>query len=149
MLISQAFAASETAAPATAAATDTPAIEGAATDTVATTGVATPAPAGDLAAYQPSSTPIWMMTAVMLVLFYVLMIRPQQKRFKKQMEMQNALKKGDKVIIAGGLVGTVSRIVNEGEVEVDLGDTKVSAMRYSVMLREEPAAPAAKDKKAA
>lgn len=144
MLISQAFAASDTAAP-----TATPAIEGPATGTVATTGVATPAPVGDITAYQPSSTPIWMMTAVMLVLFYVLMIRPQQKRFKKQMEMQNALKKGDKVIIAGGLVGTVSRIVNESEVEVDLGDTKVSAMRYSVTLREEPAAPAAKDKKAA
>lgn len=133
MLISQAFAASETAAPAGA-------------DTISTTGVAAPAPAATgLAGYEQSSTSIWLMTAVMLVLFYVLMIRPQQKRFKKQLEMQNALQKGDKVVVAGGLVGTVSKIVSDSEVEVDLGnDTKVSAMRYAVMLREEPVAKDAK-----
>ena len=52
---------------------------------------------------------------IMLVLFYFLFIRPQQKRQKERMAMLDALKKGDKVITIGGLHGTI----------VDLNDDQV------------------------
>lgn len=114
MLISQALAATEAAAPAAAgAAAATP-----------TTG----------------ESFIWNMglIALMFVLFYVLLIRPQQKRLKNQQAMLSALKVGDKVVTGGGLVGTISRISNDAEVEVDLGSVKVTALRYTLSVRPEP-----------
>jgi len=47
---------------------------------------------------------------LMLVVFYFLMIRPQQKRMKEHKEMVGALKKGDEVVTNGGLGGTVSDV---------------------------------------
>lgn len=72
---------------------------------------------------------------LMFVLFYFLMIRPQQKRLKEQRNLLDALKKGDKVVTGGGLYGTVSKVVSDTEVEIDLGTTKVVAMRYTIQTR--------------
>lgn len=47
---------------------------------------------------------------IMFVLFWFLLIRPQKKRQSKIQEMQNSLKKGDKVVTIGGLHGTVDAI---------------------------------------
>ncbi|OJF16361.1 MAG: preprotein translocase subunit YajC [Bacillaceae bacterium G1] len=52
---------------------------------------------------------------LMLVVFYFLIIRPQQKRHKERMAMLDALKKGDRVVTIGGLHGTI----------VDLNDDQV------------------------
>lgn len=52
---------------------------------------------------------------LMLVVFYFLIIRPQQKRQRERMAMLDALKKGDKVVTIGGLHGTI----------VDLNDDQV------------------------
>ena len=73
--------------------------------------------------------------AVMFLLFYFLMIRPQQKRLKEQRLMLDDLKKGDKVVTGGGLVGTVSKVISDTEVEVDLGGSKVTALRYTIQTR--------------
>ena len=72
---------------------------------------------------------------LMFVLFYLLLIRPQQKRMQKQREMLDDLKKGDKIVTGGGLYGTVSKIISDTEVEIDLGMTKVVAMRYTIQNR--------------
>lgn len=72
---------------------------------------------------------------VMFVLFYLLLIRPQQKRLKEQRDLLDTLKKGDKIVTGGGLYGTVSKIVSDTEVEVDLGGTKVVALRYTIQTR--------------
>lgn len=70
---------------------------------------------------------------VMFVLFYVLLIRPQQKRMKAQQTMLSALKKGDRVVTGAGFVGTISDVKSEREVEVDLGNGfKVTALRYTI-----------------
>src|SRR5690606_41780523 len=72
---------------------------------------------------------------IMVVMFYFLLIRPQQKRFKEHKAMLDALKKGDKVVTAGGLVGTVDKLPEgEGdEVVVDLGNgMKVTALRPTI-----------------
>jgi preprotein translocase subunit YajC len=72
---------------------------------------------------------------VMFVLFYFLMIRPQQKRLKEQRNMLDTLKKGDKVVTGGGLLATVTNVISDTEVEIDLGGTKVVALRYTIQTR--------------
>lgn len=58
---------------------------------------------------------------LMFVLFYFLLIRPQQKRQKAVAQMQSDLKKGDKVVTIGGLHGIVDS-VDEGKVVIKCGD---------------------------
>ncbi|MFT8319919.1 MAG: preprotein translocase subunit YajC [Bacillus sp. (in: firmicutes)] len=58
---------------------------------------------------------------LMFVLFYFLLIRPQQKRQKAVRQMQSDLKKGDKVVTIGGLHGTVDAI-DDGTVVIKCGD---------------------------
>lgn len=58
---------------------------------------------------------------LMFVLFYFLLIRPNQKRQKAVQQMQNDLKKGDKVVTIGGLHGYVDAI-DEGKVVIKCGD---------------------------
>ncbi len=74
---------------------------------------------------------------LMFLLFYFLMIRPQQKRLKDQRALLDSLKKGDKIVTGGGLYGTVSNVISDTEVEVDLGGTKVTALRYTIQNRLE------------
>ncbi len=58
--------------------------------------------------------------AVMLVAFYFLLIRPQQKRAKEQRTMMESLKGGDEVITTGGLLGRVSK-VSDQYVTIEVG----------------------------
>jgi preprotein translocase subunit YajC len=58
---------------------------------------------------------------LMFVLFYFLLIRPQQKRQKKVTQMQSDLKKGDKIITIGGLHGFIESI-DESKAVVKCGD---------------------------
>jgi preprotein translocase subunit YajC len=58
---------------------------------------------------------------LMFVLFYFLLIRPQQKRQKAVTQMQNELKKGDKIVTIGGLHGIVDA-VDEGKIVIKCGD---------------------------
>ena len=94
----------------------------------------------------PSATEafIWNMglVAILVFMFYILLIRPQQKRIKEHTEMLRGLKKGDKVVTAGGLVGTITSIKDgEDEVQVDLGnDMKVSVMRSMLQSRNDTGA---------
>jgi len=82
---------------------------------------------------------------LLVIMFYFLLIRPQQKRFKEHQAMIDALKKGDKVVTAGGLVGKIYKITEgDNEVVIDLGDSKVTAMRSSIQAKNEPAEPVKK-----
>jgi preprotein translocase subunit YajC len=58
---------------------------------------------------------------LMFVLFYFLLIRPQQKRQKKVQQMQNELQKGDKIVTIGGLHGFIDAI-EEGKIVIKCGD---------------------------
>lgn len=138
MLISKAYAS------ATMATTDAAA---AATTAMAQTPTATEAFAWNMG-----------LVLVLVILFYVLMIMPQQRRFKEHTAMLAQLKKGDKVITGGGLLGKVDKIVNDEEIVVDLGGgMKVTALRSTistkndVVLKGKPAndAKASKDTKEA
>jgi preprotein translocase subunit YajC len=57
---------------------------------------------------------------LIIVVFYFLIFRPQQKRMKQQKEMLSSLRRGDKIVTTGGIFGTVSRIENDQEVHVEV-----------------------------
>ena len=59
---------------------------------------------------------------LIFVIFYFFLIRPQQKKVKDHKAMVEALKRGDKVITSGGILGTVERIIDNEKVEVKIAD---------------------------
>ena len=59
---------------------------------------------------------------LVFVIFYFFLIRPQQKKVKEHKIMVENLKRGDKVITVGGIVGTIDRIVDGEKVEVEIAD---------------------------
>ena len=81
-------------------------------------------PAGDGGSMLASMAPLVLMFAV----FYFLLIRPQQKRAKEHKLMLEQIKRGDKVITAGGIYGRVVE-VNPDTVVVDTGDSKITVGR--------------------
>ena len=62
-----------------------------------------------------------IMFVPLILIFYFLLIRPQQQRQKKHREMIEAVKKGDSVVTAGGLIGKVTRVADT-EVTVEVAD---------------------------
>jgi preprotein translocase subunit YajC len=74
-----------------------------------------------------------MMGMVMLV-FYFLMIRPQQKRHKELQKLISDLKKGDRVVTAGGIIGTIASVQND-YIVLKIGDnenTKMEVLKSAV-----------------
>ena len=59
---------------------------------------------------------------LIFVIFYFFLIRPQQKKVKEHKIMVENLKRGDKIITSGGIVGTVERIVDNDKVEVQISN---------------------------
>lgn len=92
---------------------------------------------------------------LIFVVFYFLLIRPQQRKQKEHRGMLDTLRRGDRVVTGGGIVGTVSKVVSAEEVEVDIAQgVRVRVVRStisSVVSKPEPAAAreAAKEKDAA
>ena len=69
---------------------------------------------------------------LIFVIFYFFLIRPQQKKVKEHKLMVEGLKRGDKVITTGGIVGTVERIIDNEKVEVNISENvKVEIVRAS------------------
>ena len=59
---------------------------------------------------------------LIFVIFYFFLIRPQQKKVKDHKLMVDNLKRGDKVVTSGGIVGTIERIIDAEKVEVIISD---------------------------
>ena len=59
---------------------------------------------------------------LIFVIFYFFLIRPQQRKVKEHKAMVESLKKGDKVVTSGGITGTISRVVDNEKVEVEIAD---------------------------
>jgi len=79
---------------------------------------------------------------ILFVLFYVLMIRPQQRRMKAHQAMVAALKRGDTVVLNSGVIGKVAR-VDDGEASIEIAANTtvkvVKTMISEVRVRGEPA----------
>lgn len=58
----------------------------------------------------------------MFAIMYFLIIRPQQTRLKQHREMVSNVRRGDTVVTAGGLIGKVTRVVDDTELQVELAD---------------------------
>ena len=101
------------------------------------------------AAAQPGGTSAFLVGILpwllIFVIFYVLLIRPQQKRAKEHQAQIAAVKKGDEVITGGGLRGRVTK-VSESEVEVEIAQgVRVKAVRSTLTAVLSPAAKPAND----
>ena len=59
---------------------------------------------------------------LLFAIFYFLLIRPQQQRQKQHQEMVNAVRRGDSVVTAGGLVGRVAKVKDDGEILLEIAD---------------------------
>ena len=59
---------------------------------------------------------------LIFVIFYFFLIRPQQKKVKEHKLMVENLKRGDKVITSGGIIGTVERIIDGDKAEISITD---------------------------
>jgi preprotein translocase subunit YajC len=70
---------------------------------------------------------------LMFVIFYFLLFRPQQQRAKQHREMVNNIKRGDEVVTSGGIVGQVTRVKDNGEIEVEIAkDMRVRVIKGTV-----------------
>ena len=59
---------------------------------------------------------------LIFVIFYFFLIRPQQKKVKEHKLMVQSLKRGDKIVTTGGIIGTVERIIDNEKVEVKISE---------------------------
>lgn len=70
---------------------------------------------------------------LIFVVMYFLIIRPQRTQLKKRGEMLAAIRRGDTVVTGAGFVGKVTKVIDDNELEVDLGGgTKVTALRSTI-----------------
>ncbi|WP_448206523.1 preprotein translocase subunit YajC [Azospirillum sp. sgz302134] len=80
---------------------------------------------------------------LIFVVFYFLLIRPQQKKMKEHKAMLESIRRGDRVVTGGGIIGTVIKVGPEDEVTVEIADNvRVRCVRSTVNLvlaKTEPA----------
>ena len=85
-----------------------------------------------------------IMCGMIFVIFYFLLIRPQQQKMKQHKAMVEALRRGDQVVTSGGIVAKVSKVQDDGMVEVEIADgVKVKVVKHTitqVLNKTEPAA---------
>ena len=70
---------------------------------------------------------------LIFVIMYFLILRPQQKRAKQHQEMVKNVRRGDTVVTSGGLVGKVTKVIDDDHIEVEIADAvRVRQMRSMV-----------------
>ena len=81
---------------------------------------------------QPSALPTIIMFAAIILVMWLFMIRPQRKQQKELQNFRNSLKKGDKVVTAGGIYGTIQEIQDRTVlIKVD-GEVKLRVDKNSI-----------------
>ena len=91
-------------------------------------------------AYAQAASPFGgdMMTSLLpfiliFVIMYFLILRPQQKRVKMHQEMVKNLRRGDTVVTSGGLVGKVTKVIDDDQIEVELAEgVRIRQMRQMI-----------------
>ncbi|WP_321362975.1 preprotein translocase subunit YajC [uncultured Celeribacter sp.] len=103
-------------------------------------------PAYAQAAGGAAANPIMQFAPLILIfaIMYFLMIRPQQKKMKQHKAMIEAVRRGDEVVTAGGIMGKVAKVREDGFVEVEIAEgVKVKVQKATlanVVSKTEPAA---------
>jgi preprotein translocase subunit YajC len=74
-----------------------------------------------------------MPLVLIVVIMYFLILRPQQRRVKQHQELVKNLRRGDTVVTSGGLVGKVTKVIDDDQIEVEITDgVRVRQMRQMV-----------------
>lgn len=80
---------------------------------------------------------------LIFAIMYFLLIRPQQTKLKQHKAMVEALRRGDQVVTQGGVIGKVSKVKDDGEIELEIAkDVKVRVVKSTiaqVITKTEPA----------
>ena len=84
-------------------------------------------------AQQPSALPTIIMFALIILVMWLFMIRPQRKQQKELEQFRNSLQRGDKVITAGGIYGTVDEVKERYVVLKVDGETKLRVDKSSIV----------------
>ena len=79
---------------------------------------------------------------LIFVIMYFLILRPQQKRVKTHAEMVKNMRRGDTVVTTGGLIGKITKVIDEDQVEIEIADDvrirQMRAMISEVRAKGEP-----------
>ncbi|HWX13832.1 MAG TPA: preprotein translocase subunit YajC [Methylocella sp.] len=71
--------------------------------------------------------------AIIFVIAYVLVIRPQRKRSKQQADLLKNVRRGDNIVMSGGLIGKITRVVDDNEIELEIAPSvRVRAARAMI-----------------
>lgn len=82
---------------------------------------------------ESSLLPQLMPIILIFVVFYFLLIRPQQKKMRDHREMLGAMRRGDKVVTGGGIVGQVVKVGEDDQITVEIADeVRVKIVRSTV-----------------
>jgi preprotein translocase subunit YajC len=90
-----------------------------------------------------SSMLVQFMPLILIIgIMYFLILRPQQRRAKQHQDMVKAVRRGDSVVTNGGLVGKVTKVVDDDQIEVEIADgvrvRQMRAMVSEVRAKSEP-----------
>jgi preprotein translocase subunit YajC len=70
---------------------------------------------------------------LMFIIFYFLLLRPQQQRAKSHREMLSKIARNDTVVTSGGIIGKVTKVVDDNEVEIEIAqNTRVRVVRGTI-----------------
>ncbi len=99
--------------------------------------------AGDAASAGPGALEALLPIILIFVVFYFLLFRPQQKKMKQHREMLAALRRGDRIVTGGGIIGQITKVVDDNEVQVEIAEgVRVRVQRpmiATVLAKTEPA----------
>lgn len=71
--------------------------------------------------------------ALIIIIMYFLIMRPQQKRARAQADMIRSVRRGDTIVMSGGMIGKVVRVVDDNEVEMELApNVKIRVVRSMI-----------------
>ena len=99
------------------------------------------------AAQQGNQWSFWIMMILIFVVFYFFMIRPQTKKQKELQAQREAMKKGDKVVTAGGIYGEIKEVQENAFIITIAKDVTIKVSKESVFADVADAQQAAKDEK--
>jgi len=70
---------------------------------------------------------------LIFVVFYFLLIRPQQAKVKAQREMLSGVKRGDRVVTNGGIIGLVTKVISDSELQIEIAEgVRVRLLKQSI-----------------
>jgi preprotein translocase subunit YajC len=98
----------------------------------------------------PGALEAFLPIILIFIVFYFLLIRPQQKKMKQHKDMLAAVRRGDRIVTGGGIIGQVTKVIDDNEISVEIAQgVQVRVQRAlisAVVSKTEPVAEPKPDK---